>query len=106
MHQAEFPISVMCRVLEVSTSGYYAWRKRPPSKRAQKDAMLTKRIRHIHDRSRGTYGSPRACTALQAEGIRVGKKRVARLMKAAGHRGVSRPKGVPKATYYDDQRRE
>lgn len=82
----------MCRVLEVSTSGYYAWRKRPPSKRAQKDAMLTNRIRQIHDHSRGTYGSPRIHAALQAEGIRVGKKRVARLMKEAGLRGISRRK--------------
>ncbi|WP_259059048.1 IS3 family transposase [Salinibacter ruber] len=90
--QAAFPISVMCRVLEVSTSGYYAWRKRPPSKRAQKDAMLTNRIRQIHDHSRGTYGSPRIHAALQAEGIRVGKKRVARLMKEAGLRGISRRK--------------
>ena len=82
----------MCRVLEVSTSGYYAWRKRPPSKRDRKDAMLTKRIRQIHENSRGTYGSPRVHAALQAEGIRVGKKRVARLMKEDGLRGVSRRK--------------
>ena len=82
----------MCRVLGVSCSGYYAWRKRPPSKRARKDAMLTKKIRQIHDNSRGTYGSPRVHAALQAEGIRVGKKRVARLMKEADLRGVSRRK--------------
>ena len=82
----------MCRVLGVSRSGYYAWRKRPPSKRDQKDAMLTKRIRQIHENSRGTYGSPRVHAALQAEGVRVAKKRVARLMKEAGLRGVSRRK--------------
>lgn len=82
----------MCRVLGVSRSGYYAWRKRLPSKRDQKDAMLTKRIRQIHENSRGTYGSPRVHAALQAEGVRVAKKRVARLMKEAGLRGVSRRK--------------
>ena len=82
----------MCRVLGVNRSGYYAWRKRPPSKRAQKDAMLTKKIRQIHDNSRGTYGSPRVHAALQAEGIRVGKKRVARLMKEADLRGAGRRK--------------
>ncbi len=82
----------MCRVLEVSTSGYYTWRKRPPSKRDQKDAMLTKRISQIHENSRGTYGSPRVHAALQTEGIHVGKKRVARLMKEAGLRGISRRK--------------
>jgi putative transposase len=94
----------MCQVLEVSTSGYYAWRNRPPSKRAQKDAMLTEKIRQIHDRSRGIYGSPRVHAALQAEGIRVGKKRVARLMKAAGLQGVSRRKS-PSTTVRDDEAR-
>ena len=82
----------MCRVLDISTSGYYAWRNRKPSKRAREDAMLTEKIREIHDWSRGTYGAPRVHAALQDEGIRVGKKRVARLMKAAGLRGVSRRK--------------
>ncbi|WP_423824705.1 IS3 family transposase [Salinibacter ruber] len=103
-HQAEFPISVMCRVLRVSRSGYYAWRKRPPSKRARKDAMLTEKIRQIHEKSRGTYGSPRIHAALQGEGIRVGEKRVARLMKAAGLRGASRRKR-PSTTIRDDSRR-
>ena len=82
----------MCRVLDVSTSGYYAWRNRAPSKRAQKDAMLTEKIREVHTGSHGTYGAPRVHAALQDEGTRVGKKRVARLMKAAGLRGVSRRK--------------
>jgi len=94
----------MCRVLGVSRSGYYAWRKRPPSKRDRKDAMLTERIRQIHDRSRGTYGSPRVHAALQADGIRVGKKRVARLMKEAGLRGVSRRKR-PSTTVRGDSAR-
>ena len=94
----------MCRVLEVSTSGYYAWRKRPPSKRDRKDAILTKRIRQIHENSRGTYGSPRVHAALQAEGIHVGKKRVARLMKEAGLRGVSRRK-QPSTTIKEESAR-
>ncbi len=94
----------MCRVLRVSRSGYYAWRKRIPSKRAQKDAMLTEKIRQIHEKSRGTYGSPRIHAALQGEGIRVGEKRVARLMKAAGLRGASRRKR-PSTTIRNDSRR-
>jgi len=94
----------MCRVLGVSRSGYYAWRKRPPSKRDRKDAMLTKRIRQIHENSRGTYGSPRIHAALQAEGIRVGKKRVARLMKEAGLQGASRRK-QPSTTVRDNSQR-
>jgi putative transposase len=80
----------MCRVLEVSTSGYYAWRKRKPSRRARQDRMLTEKIRQIHDRSRGTYGALRVHAELQSEGTCIGKKRVARLMKAAGLKGVSR----------------
>ena len=82
----------MCRVLGASRSGYYEWRKRPPSKRTREDQMLTEKIRAIHAESRGTYGAPRVHAALRAEGTRVGKKRVARLMKAAGLRGISRRK--------------
>jgi putative transposase len=78
--------------MEVSTSGYYAWLKRPPSQRAQEDAQLTKRIRALHKRSKGTYGAPRIHADLTAEGVRVGRKRVARLLKAANLRGVSRRK--------------
>jgi len=82
----------MYRVLEVSKSGYYAWLKRPPSRRAQEDAALTQRIRELHKLSRKTYGAPRIHAALAREGIRVGRKRVARLMKADNLRGVSRRK--------------
>ncbi len=80
---------MMCRVLEVSPSGYYAWLKRPPSRRAQEDAKLTARIRQLHQRSKGTYGVPRIHADLVAEGWRVSRKRVARLMKAANLCGVS-----------------
>jgi putative transposase len=80
----------MCRLLDVSASGFYAWCKRPLSKRAQDDAELTKRICEIHERSRATYGVPRVHAELRAEGIFVGRKRVARLMKAAKLEGVSR----------------
>ena len=66
--------------------------------------MLTEKIRQVHSRSRGTYGSPRVHAALQAEGIRVGEKRVARLMKAAGLRGVSRRKR-PSTTVRGDRER-
>ena len=83
----------MCRVLGVSPSGYYAWLERPPSQRAQIDAALGERIRRVHERSRGTYGAPRVHAELAAEGERVGRKRVARLMRAAGLEGVSRRKG-------------
>jgi len=85
--------ATMCRLLGVSPSGYHAWRRRPISAWARLDAALTERIRQIHVRSRGTYGAPRIHAELAAEGIRVGRKRVARLMRAAGLEGVSRRKG-------------
>ncbi len=92
-HQAVHPIATMCRMLEVSTSGYYAWLEREPSGRATADAQLLERIRTIHMKSRGTYGVPRVHAELKAEGTHVGRKRVARLMRQAGLAGVSRRKG-------------
>jgi transposase InsO family protein len=84
----------MCRLLGVSTSGYHAWLRRPPSARAATDASLLERIREIHATSRGTYGAPRIHAALAADGRRVGRKRVARLMRAARLAGASRRRGV------------
>jgi putative transposase len=89
-NQAIYAVATMCRVLAVSASGYYAWRKRLPSLRAQADVELGTRIRAIHQYSRGTYGAPRIHQELRAAEIRVGCKRVARLMKAASLRGASR----------------
>ena len=89
-----YTVATMCRVLAVSASGYYAWRQRPPSARARADAELTARISAIHQYSRGTYGTPRIHEELLAAGIHLGRKRVARLMKAAGLWGVSRRKWV------------
>ena len=85
-----YPIATMCRALGVSPGGYYARLKRPLSARARADATLQVRIAEIHRRSRATYGAPRIHAELSADGIRVGGKRVARLMRAAGLRGVSR----------------
>ncbi len=92
-NQALHRIATLCRVLGVSPSGYYAWRQRRPSPRSQTDALLLERIRAIHARSRGTYGVPRVHAELAAEGRRVGRKRVARLMRTAGLMGLSRRKG-------------
>jgi len=89
-----FTIRAMCRVLDVSTSGYYAWRRRMISVRAREDEALRGKIRSIYDRSRQTYGSPRIHAELKEEGTRVGRKRVARLMKESGFVGASRRKSV------------
>jgi putative transposase len=76
-----FPVAVLCRVLSVSTSGYYASLRRPPSLRARRDRELVDKIRRSHFASKRRYGSPRVYADLQAEGQRVGRKRVARLMR-------------------------
>jgi putative transposase len=83
-------VTKLCRTLGVSKSGYYAWREREPSDRAKADAELTRKIHVIHADSRHTYGVPRVHAVLAADGVFVGKKRVARLMKCAGLEGVSR----------------
>ncbi len=88
--RVSFPVTVLCKVLSVSRSGYYSLRDRPPSSRAQQDAKLTTKIRETRQRSRHTYGSPRVQAELRSIGIRCGSKRVARLMKEAGLRGYLR----------------
>jgi putative transposase len=93
-HQAVQSVTTMCRVLGVSASGYYAWTARRPSGRATKDVELLEQIRTYHQISRGTYGAPRIHRDLRAAGVRVGRKRVARLLNQAGLRGVSRRKWV------------
>jgi putative transposase len=80
----------MCGLLGVSPSGFYAWTHRAGSRRRQSDAVLLAQIRAIHQRSRGTYGAPRIHYDLSTQGIRVSRKRVARLMREAHLQGVSR----------------
>ncbi len=85
--KAFFPITLLCRCLTVSRSGYYAWRNRPPSARVQQDARLKVEISASHSASRRTYGSPRIIRDLLEEGHRVSRKRVARLMRELGLEG-------------------
>jgi putative transposase len=93
-NQEEHAVATICRVLEVSPSGYYAWRVRPPSARARRDGELLERILAIHAESRGTYGAPRVKAELRAQGVNISRKRVARLMRQAGLSGVSRRRFV------------
>lgn len=83
-HQAEFPISLMCRVLEIARSGYYKWLSQSPSARERVNAALTEAIKAAYTASRQTYGSPRIYRELQAQGIDCGRHRVARLMRQTG----------------------
>ena len=91
-NRADHGVATMCRVLGISASGYYAWLGRGASARSRRDDELSARIAAIHRDSRGTYGVPRIHAELAEEGERVARKRVARLMRAHGLRGVSRRK--------------
>ena len=82
-----FPVRWMCKRLEVSCSGFYAWRARPESEHARRDRVLGARIAAVHSENRGVYGSPRICDELRADGEKVSKKRVARLMREKGLTG-------------------
>lgn len=89
------PVWLLCRVMQVSRSGFYAWRGRPKSERAKQDELLTDQIKAIHTHSRENYGAPRVHAELREQRLRCGKKRVARLMRLAGLEG--RSKGGTKA---------
>lgn len=98
-HRGEFEVRLMCRVLEVSPSGYYASRKRPSSWHALIDEVLMARVRIIHEASNETYGAPRVHRELQAEGLPASPKRVARLMREEGL--VARPRNRPRVSTTD-----
>jgi putative transposase len=88
--RAQHPVSLLCSVLGVSRAGYYAWKHRPASPRKRRDEVLLGEIRAIHDESKGTYGWPRIHAELRHRGVRVSRKRVSRLMRAAGLSGMVR----------------
>lgn len=90
VNQAEFPVQALCRVLNVSRSAYYDWRKRVSSARKQENAQLIEDIRTIHAESDSTYGMPRIRAELKEQGWTVSRRRVARLMRIHGLRGVCR----------------
>jgi transposase InsO family protein len=94
VERAHHAVSRLCRVLGVARAGYYAWASRPPSARTLADETLSEQIRDIHASSRGTYGAPRVHAELRLGlGVRVGRKRVARLMREHGLAGVHRRRG-------------
>lgn len=92
--RATYPVTILCRVLGAARSAYYAWAGRGVSARAQADADLTTQIAAVHARSRRTYGAPRIHAELRAQGVRCARKRVARLMRAAGLVGCHRRRRV------------
>ena len=86
-------MATLCRLLGVSRSGYYGWRKRPPSARTRANQELTQHIREVHEQSRGTYGAPRIWAELRDRGVVCSRKRVARLLRLADLQGCHRRKG-------------
>ncbi len=88
-HAGRWPIRLMCRVLEVSASGYYAWRNRPDSARVVANRALLADVRRLHGEHHGRYGSPRMHAALRAEGRTASRGRVARLMRRHGIRALA-----------------
>ncbi len=89
-HRDAYPVTLLCRVLQVARPGFYAWLRRPPSARAQTDARLRVAIRAIHAASRQRYGRPRIHQELRAQGVRVGAKRGAGCCGPTGS-GASAP---------------
>lgn len=100
----DYPLEVVCDVLEVSRSGYYAWRDRPHSARSQRRSALAAKIRVVHAQNRGVYGSPRVCRALKAGGEPVCENTVAKLMRGEGLRAKAKRKFVPRTTDSDHAR--
>lgn len=102
VEKAVYPISLLCRVLKVSRSGYYARSRRPPSRRSLEDSALTAKIREVHERSRHTYGYyPHVRAELRSLGVECGRRRAARLMREAGLLGCVRGCRKPSATHPD-----
>lgn len=91
-----YPVGRLCGVMQVSRSGFYAWWRRPKSRRAQQDEVLTKQIQMIYQQHRKVYGAPRIHAELHAQEIRCSRKRVARLMCLAGLRGKVKGDKKPK----------
>ena len=97
-HRRTWPVGVICRVLKVSRSGFYAWRKRPPSARAMRQQELLEKIRIAHRENQELYGSPRVHRALLIDGQMVSRNTVARLMRQAKIRAKRRRRFIPRTT--------
>jgi putative transposase len=96
--RGEHPVRLLCQVLAVAASGYYRWRGQPCSTRAIEDERLTEQIAQAHRDSRRTYGAPRIVSELQAAGVRISRRRCARLMRARGIRGRKKHRRCPRTT--------
>lgn len=96
--KGEYPIRLVCGALEVAASGYYRWRRRPRSARQEQDEVLAEQIALAHRKSRHTYGAPRIVDELHAQGIKISRRRCARLLRAKGLRGRKKNRRRPRTT--------
>ncbi len=90
LNEGSWPVSEMCAALKVTRQGYYAWKSRPPSAHAMRDAELAELISRVREKVRNIYGAPKTFMRLRALGVRASRKRVARIMRERGWRGVTR----------------
>jgi putative transposase len=97
-HRDDWPVELMCEVLAVSRSGFYAWRRRPMSDRAKRQQELTDKIRLVHAQSRRTYGSPRVTAELKDQGVCICENTVAKLMKQAQIQAKIKRRFLPRTT--------
>ncbi len=103
--ESQFPVSLLCKAVGVSRGGFYAWKRRAPSKRRLEDAQLLEQIRQIHTDTSGIYGARQGCTwsCVSATESLWAKRRVARLIRAAGLRGADGRRGGPRTTTRNQQ---
>ena len=101
VHRGRFALGLMCRVLSVSRSGYYAWKSRPRSVRRRHDALLITLIRDVHKDSKGRYGSPRIYRELKQRNVLCGRAHIARLMRQARLRGSAARRRRPRLPQVD-----
>src|ERR671921_2231665 len=98
IERASFPVRMLCRLVGAAVSGFYAWLRRGPARHHENDRRMSERIKAIFAASRRTYGSPRVHAELRAQGVRVSRKRVERLMRAAGLAVPITRRRVPRTT--------
>jgi transposase InsO family protein len=96
--KGDYPIRWLCEVLEVAPSGYYLWRSQPRSRRQEQDEVLAEQIAAAHQNSRNTYGAPRVVDELNAQGVKISRRRCARLMRTKGLRGRKKNRRRPRTT--------
>ena len=96
--KGEYPVRLLCNALQVAVSGYYRWRLQPRSRRMQEDEVLKVQIASVHRKAWRTYGAPRIVDELREQGVKISRRRCARLLRELGLRGIKKNRGRPRTT--------